>query len=195
MRPVYNVCLALAISAGASSALGQNTVSVLSTFAKLGKPIPAICLQQVEVFKTIAKNYPLPASWKFLIACDDVQWGLFLRHEGITLDGRTHYAETDIQGGMTVLRGETLLYPDAPGAMPDHVIAHELAHIALHGEDEAKVESITQEWLAMSRHRAERPPNNTACETALRNAAAIALPLAMQHPGCSLSPIGRTSRP
>jgi len=139
MRSLLSACLALGATA---AALGQNTVSVLSTFAKPGEPIPAVCLQQVEKFKAIANNYPLPAMWTFLIACDDAQWSLFLRHEGIILDGRTHYGETDIQGGMTVLRGQTLLHPDAPGATPDHVIAHELAHIALRSDDEDKVESV-----------------------------------------------------
>ena len=151
MRSVLNACLALTMFvAAANSAPSQNTTSVRSTFRKPGEPIPAVCLQQIEVFKAIAKNYPLPVSWKFLIACDDAQWNLFLRHEGINLDGRIHYAETDIQDGITVLRGVTLLRPDAPGAAPDHVIAHELAHIALRSEDEDKVESMAQEWLSLA---------------------------------------------
>jgi len=158
MRFFLNACLALAtFAAAASFAPGQNTVSVLSTFSKPGEPIPAVCLQQIEVFKAIAKKYPLPLTWEFLIACDDAQWNLFLRHEGINLDGRIHYAETDIQDGITVLRGETLLHPDAPGAAPDHVIAHELVHIALRSEDEARVESVVQEWLSRPRRNRIQP--------------------------------------
>ncbi|HVJ07225.1 MAG TPA: ImmA/IrrE family metallo-endopeptidase [Acidisarcina sp.] len=64
----------------------------------------------------------------------------------------TIYSSTDIDAGTTFLRGTTLLHPDLPEAAPDHVIAHELAHIMLHSRDEAVVEAQTRKWLERQKH-------------------------------------------
>ncbi len=126
----------------------QNHLSFVSDFAKVGRPAPAECLDEGFHFLKLLTVYPHPASgWNFVVVCDDTTWQHVMRKIGMADDPREHYGETDIDHNLTLIRGIKLIRPDM-GVSPEHIIAHELAHVMLHSTDEAKVDRQAFAWMA-----------------------------------------------
>ena len=86
-----------------------------------------------------------PEHWHWVLLCDDPCWQHLLTH--LDRRGESVYALTDLEGATTYVRGHTLLRPDNDLARADHVIAHELAHIAIHDRDESSAENLALAWL------------------------------------------------
>ncbi len=126
-------------------ACAETNVSVVSSFARPGEPVSRDCQAQATILARAIAAYPHPESWRWVMLCDDAAWQHFLRHVD-RADLRV-YALTDIEGQVTCFRGFTLLHPDDPSAQPNHVVAHELAHIRLHTSDEDRAEALAQSWL------------------------------------------------
>ena len=140
--------LVLGVGADGRLALGQNSVSFYTVFAKANQPVPAECVQEVKLFESLAAKLPHPKSgWKFVMVCDDGSWNLAMQHIGFSGDGMEHYGETDLTGKMTLFRGEKLIHPDI-GVSAEHIVAHELAHVMMQSTDELKVDQQALAWIA-----------------------------------------------
>jgi len=90
----------------------------------------------------------------------------------LTPGGAAEYGETDIDHGVTFLRGTilskfgTLLsISNEPVITAEHLVTHELAHIVLRSRDEAKVDAQAMRWMKDRKDRialAESQTRNTA---------------------------------
>jgi hypothetical protein len=128
------------------SALAQNEISVSSLFLKPGEHVPQECQQAAQLFAHLAAIYPHPKyGWHFIIVCDDSSWDAVMQKMGF-VDGMTHYAETEIDRRITLFRGRKLIHSDT-GVPPEHIVAHELAHIMLHSRDEQIVNLTARKWV------------------------------------------------
>ena len=137
----------------AAPVFAQNTLAPVTDFGKKGAPVSADCQQEMSVFVKLASVYPHPKSgWKFYIVCDESTWKEFMQQSFFSTDGMEHYGETDIDKGVTMIRGWKLIHPDL-GVTPDHIVAHELAHIMLHSRDERKVDAQAYMWIQQQERR------------------------------------------
>ncbi len=126
-------------------ACAETNIGVISSFARPGDPVSRECQAQVNILASALGSYPHPENWRWLVLCDDAVWQHFLRH--VDRADLHVYALTDIDGQVTCFRGFTLVHPDSPSAEPNHVVAHELAHIRLHTRDEDRAEALAESWL------------------------------------------------
>ncbi|MDR3734606.1 MAG: hypothetical protein P4L10_03615 [Acidobacteriaceae bacterium] len=144
LRAVFSLGLFLYLSA---QTLAQNTVSVATDFSKPGQTASDTCKAEVQAFMRMATVYPHPATgWHFVIVCDESTWKIFLQKAGLNNEPGEHYGETDIDKNITVIRGWRLIHPDTL-VSPEHIVAHELAHIILHSRDEVEVDKQAQAWM------------------------------------------------
>jgi hypothetical protein len=93
--------------------------------------IPQVCLDEGSVLRTELQRFPHPSKWTFIVACDETSWAAVERHvDWSNVPGKV-LGLTDIDNGITYLRGWSLIHPfdGTEEACPEHVIAHELAHI------------------------------------------------------------------
>jgi hypothetical protein len=107
--------------------------------------VPVSCQTQADLLLQTLQRYPHPANWHWILLCDDAAWNHLLVHIDRSRD--SVYAVTDLEGRTTCVRGTTLLRPDQPQASPEHVVAHELAHIMLRTPDEDRAEQLARHWL------------------------------------------------
>jgi hypothetical protein len=134
--------------------MAQNHLSLVSDFARVGRPASAECLDEGVHFLKLLTVYPHPASgWEFVVICDDITWLHVMRKLGMADDLGEHYGETDIEHNLTLIRGVKLIRPDM-GVSPEHIVTHELAHVVLHSTDEAKVDRQAFAWMAKRRQTA-----------------------------------------
>lgn len=151
MRIRALVLVVLFSALGTFPAMAQNHVSLVSDFVRAGRPAPAECVEEGAHFIKLLSAYPHPASgWNFFVVCDDTTWQHVLRKVGIADGPAEHYGETDIEHNLTLIRGAKLTHSDM-GVTPEHIVAHELAHVMLHSKDEAKVDRQAFAWMAERR--------------------------------------------
>ncbi|HEX6772448.1 MAG TPA: hypothetical protein VF126_10515 [Acidobacteriaceae bacterium] len=132
-------------------AMGQNHFSFVSDFVKAGRPAPAQCVTEGVQFMKLLSAYPHPASgWTFVVVCDDTTWHHVMRNAGMAEGPGERYGETDIEHNLTLIRGAKLIHADM-GVTPEHIVAHELAHVMLRSTDEAKVDRQAFTWMAERR--------------------------------------------
>lgn len=124
----------------------KGDVRIVSSFVAPGEPVPAQCISEAKVFAQAVTRYPQPEGWHWVLICDEAGWRRFL-----DLSGRPGeyaiYASTDLEGRTTYLRGDKLLHSIDLRAKPEEIMAHELAHIRLHAEDEHDAQKLGQYWL------------------------------------------------
>ncbi len=142
---VLAVCVGPALSQTPPEEADLSDVRIVSSFVPAGAPVPKECREEAHVFATSLIRYPRPGSWHWVILCDEVGWQRFLRLTGRDEQAEI-YASTDLEGRMTYLRGDKLLYPYDLQAHPDDIIAHELAHILLQSESEARAVDLARRW-------------------------------------------------
>lgn len=128
----------------------QNIVRVEGTFIMAGKPLPADAIAEEKVFVTIAPRFPMKRQhWLWIIVVDEPMWKQLMVRMGLPDDPRiSYYGQTDLQDGVTYIRGYTLIHPDQPSARPEHVISHEMAHVYLNSADEVLVDHTADVWMA-----------------------------------------------
>jgi hypothetical protein len=152
----------LALSLGLSCAgLGQSgaagidnsDVRIVSSFVASGEPVPSECREEAHRFAESLVHYPRPASWHWVLLCDEAGWRRFLRLSGRP-EGEAIYASTDLEARTTYLRGAKLFNLSDFGAAADEVVAHELAHIRLSSSDEAAAEGLAHGWQRSFRQHA-----------------------------------------
>lgn len=117
--------------------------------------IPQVCLDEGSVLRTELQKFPHPSKWTFIVACDETSWAAVERHvDWSNVPGKV-LGLTDIDHGITYLRGWSLIHPfdGTEEACPEHVIAHELAHVYLHSSDERRVEDQALDWLKAVRQQ------------------------------------------
>jgi hypothetical protein len=157
MRIRASILFVLFCALGTSPVMAQNHFSFVSDFVKAGRPSPAECVKEGALFMKLLSDYPHPASgWNFVVICDDTTWQHVLRKAGIADGPGERYGETDIEHNLTLIRGVKLVRSDM-GVTPDHIVAHELAHIMLHSTDEARVDRQAFAWMAERRDRGPKP--------------------------------------
>jgi hypothetical protein len=112
-----------------------------------GGPPSDLCKQEGELVQSYAGNYPHVDRWTWIVACDEFSWRALLQHVGIDQSDRMVFAATDRAHRFTYVRGFALLHPpDNFAVVPEHVIAHEIAHAYLDTADEALTESQVRKW-------------------------------------------------
>jgi hypothetical protein len=88
----------------------------------------------VEIINSLPAAYP--NDWRIVVACSDGDW-LYLQRKADAM--QTDHAFTNLQGKITVIRGEVFLNP--PQFRPAKLILlHELGHITCQCENEDKAE-------------------------------------------------------
>ena len=141
------VVLGLFLFGMATPVVAQNQLSYVSNYGKPNQPVTTECRQMGQVFTHFASLYPHPKSgWSFVIVCDENTWKAFMQKTDFVGGQVDHYGETDIDAGLTLIRGYKLLYPDI-GVTAEHVVAHELAHVTLHSRDEYLVDATAMQWI------------------------------------------------
>jgi hypothetical protein len=131
-------------------AVDVSDVRIVSSFVAPGDPVPGECREEAHAFAMTLVRYPRPASWHWVLICDEAGWRRFLRLSGRG-DREGIYASTDLAERTTYLRGVKLLYPYDLYAEPDDIIAHELAHIWLDSSNESSADSLARRWRGASR--------------------------------------------
>jgi hypothetical protein len=129
-----------------------SDVRFVSSFVAAGAPVPSECREEAHIFAGSLVRYPRPASWHWVLVCDDAGWRRFLRLSGRE-EGAAIYASTDLEGRTTYIRGAKLLHSLDLPADPECIIAHELAHIWLQTDSEARAEDLVRLWQGRSRSR------------------------------------------
>lgn len=128
-------------------ATDASDVRFVSSFVAAGEPVPSECREEAHAFARSLVHYPRPDSWHWVLVCDEAGWRRFLRLSGRS-EGAAIYASTDLGGRTTYVRGAKLLSPYDLQASPDEIIAHELAHIRLQTESEARTDGLARSWQA-----------------------------------------------
>jgi hypothetical protein len=150
-RNLVVIFLALAMSATALCQVptGHNVIRVEGTFVKTGKPLSSEAIAEEKIFAQIAPRFPMKSqAWQWIIVVDEPMWKLLMVRMGFPNDPRTsYYGQTDLQDGVTYIRGYTLLHPDQPDAKAEHVISHEMAHVYLNSADEGLVDRTADAWM------------------------------------------------
>jgi hypothetical protein len=126
--------------------LPKAVINVVTAFPHGRASIPETCQSQADLLWQTIQRYPHPENWRWILLCDEPAWQRVLTHVDRASED-TVYALTSLDARTTCFRGSTLLRPDRVEAQPDHVVAHELAHIALHTPDEDRVERLARQWL------------------------------------------------
>jgi len=140
--------LALAFPAHA-----QVKIAYTSSHAKAGQPVPSECIEAGKSLVTQLNRFPRPDNWTFIIACDAKAWSNLKADAGLSFNGLDVYGATNLKNSTTLLSGDTLRGKDASVLTPEHLVAHELAHIVLknytiRADNEQQVESLAQGWLS-----------------------------------------------
>jgi hypothetical protein len=123
----------------------NSDVRIVSSFVPAGEPVPRECRDEARLFAESLIRYPRPASWHWVLLCDEAGWRQFLRLSGRS-EGEAIYASTDLEACTTYLRGAKLFNLSNFGADADEVVAHELAHIRLDSQDEAAAQDLARVW-------------------------------------------------
>ena len=150
IRSLFPVILLSATCAGLAhtqtpESPAVSDVRIVSSFVQVGAPVPEQCRAESGVLARTMIRYPLPASWHWVLVCDETGWRRFLRLSG--RDERAAiYASTCLRERVTYIRGAKLLIPYDLDADPDEVIAHELAHIWLQSATEDGANRLAQLW-------------------------------------------------
>lgn len=144
------VALSLGFSAAGQRQMGaagmdNSDVRIVSSFVAVGHPVPRECRDEAHMFAESLVRYPRPASWHWVLLCDEAGWRRFLRLSG-RQGGEAIYASTDLEARTTYLRGAKLFNLSDFGAAADDVVGHELAHIRLNSSDEAAAEDLAHRW-------------------------------------------------
>lgn len=131
----------------------DSDVRIVSSFVAPGEPVPDECREEAHTFARSLVRYPRPASWHWVLVCDEAGWRRFLR---LSRRGEQAaiYASTDLAGRTTYIRGAKLLYPFDLRAEPDAIIAHELAHIHLNSRSESRADWLARRWRDASKDAA-----------------------------------------
>lgn len=112
------------------------------------KITPASCTGMSEL-QMLVSEYPHPAAWKYADVCDESSWRQVVREFApVASDPDTVYGITLPSSHITFFRGTRIAKarPDEP--TPDHIVAHELAHIYLNSPDDSVVDALAKEWMA-----------------------------------------------
>jgi hypothetical protein len=132
------------------------TVSSTPSFGQIHLTLSAVdtsspvCVDEVTAFKKIASRYPRPATWRFIIVCEESSWKTVLTNLGQYDPRYEVYGSTYLDSGVTYLRGWKLTHTSSSDPSPDRIVAHEDAHIYLHSTNDYKVENLAQKWVKQS---------------------------------------------
>jgi hypothetical protein len=115
------------------------------------------CDAAAAVAEQVIKAYPHPASWHYVVACDDAAWTHLI---GVAAPGERAefvYGATEPKTQLMILRGTRLVNPRAGEPTPNHIISYGLARIFLRDSDEVAAEQLSQRWMNTRNHFDETP--------------------------------------
>lgn len=141
----------LALILGLSlSAVAQTPIKYFPSHPPTAGSIPQACLDEGDSLKAQLTRFPHPDKWTFVIACDDHAWDDLLALAGHAGTSRVIFGATNPDNHSTLLRGTTLVGKDRE-MTPEHLVAHELAHVYLHSSNERRVGDQALEWMKSDR--------------------------------------------
>jgi hypothetical protein len=103
------------------------------------------CKEAGDALRQQLSIFPHPDSWQFLVVCDDASWTPAMRLEHVN-DAEFVYGSTYFETRTTILRGSGLRN-ERNGVTADHLVSHELAHIAERTASETRAEFLAQKWM------------------------------------------------
>ncbi len=135
-----------------TSASAQQIYTAFTIGAKPGDAYPQACVDATHLIGPVVSKYPHPTQHRWIIACNDYSWNALLVHLGWDASGKYTMALTDQRAGITYVRAEAIVHPThGEASAPEHIIAHELAHIFLRSSDEDKVDAQAQTWMKQAK--------------------------------------------
>lgn len=147
------ILFAIAVQAFAQPSINQKSREVNSPSIRYfpshppaDGSIPQVCLDQGQALRAQLVKFPHPDTWTFIIACDENAWDDLMALSGHAGSSRVIFGATDPDNHSTLLRGTTLLGKDRVMS-PEHLVAHELAHVFLQSSNERRVEDQALDWL------------------------------------------------
>jgi hypothetical protein len=131
----------------------QISITAAGTFVKTGQAPPSDAISEVKLFQSIGSKFPMKEkAWKYVIVADDTMWKQLMVKMGFDPNTPLQYfGQTDIDHSITFIRGWALIHPELFGQDPEHIIAHEMAHIYLHSRDEKLVDDQAVAWIKASK--------------------------------------------
>ncbi len=127
----------------------NNLVTIWSSQFRNAGPISRECLDQTQEFLRLARPFPYPRNWRFVVVCDEFTWKRFIRQSDQYRAGVEVYGSTNLRGKITYIRGWALTHVDLTSGAPSpaRILAHELAHVILGTADDRKAEKQAIAWL------------------------------------------------
>lgn len=144
--------LALALTLLVSCAHAQTTFRYFPSHPPADGSIPQLCLDEGRELNAQLARFLHPETWTFVVACDDRAWDDLMALSGHAGSSRVMFGATNPDNHSTLLRGTNLLGKDRV-MTPEHLVAHELAHVYLHSSDERRVEDKALDWLKANREQ------------------------------------------
>lgn len=135
-----------------ASALAQTSIKYFPSHPPTDGSIPQACMDEGDSLRSQLVKFPHPNSWTFVIACDEKAWDDLMALAGHAGSSRVIFGATNPDNNSTLLRGTTLLGKD-PVMTPEHLVAHELAHVYLHSSNERRVEDQALDWIKADREQ------------------------------------------
>lgn len=131
---------------GGRHAVSQTTITYYS-----GHPeSAAVQIQCAAAGKVLAKQlkaFPHPASWRWMIVCDDASWPAAMKMAHIP-NAELVYGSTYFEIRTTILRGSALREEAFFGVTAEHLVTHELGHILLNTPDENQAEMASSRLMS-----------------------------------------------
>ena len=127
----------------------SNLVSIWSFQTHNAGPVSRECSSQAQEFLRLARSFPRPSNWQFIVVCDDFTWTQFIHRSGQYRPGVETYGSTNLSQKTTYIRGWALTHVDLPSGAPSpaRIMAHELAHVILGTPDDRKADQQAIAWL------------------------------------------------
>lgn len=103
------------------------------------------CLSAGVALRKQLDLFPHPEKWTWLVVCDESSWPAAMKAEHVN-NAEYVYGSTYFDTTTTILRGSALRGDD-PKVTAEHLVSHELAHIALRTADEYRAEALAKKWM------------------------------------------------
>jgi hypothetical protein len=144
------VLIAASLTSTVSFAATQDTQAAPTVAINVAQyPVEHGCDAAAQAAADLIKLYPHEEGWKYVVVCDELSWQKLMILSA-TEDASYVYGSTFPTKHVTFLRASTLVATKYGQPTPNHIVAHELAHVFLHSRDEIGVDKLAEKWLKWS---------------------------------------------
>jgi hypothetical protein len=105
------------------------------------------CPAVAATAERLIESYPHPASWRFIVACDESAWDHLAKIAAPGENPDTVFGTTEQKVSLTILRGSRMTNQRPGEPTPDHIVSHELAHVFLRTSDDIAVDRLSKRWM------------------------------------------------